>query len=122
MSGSTYSTAGSGSDTLSAARTFSGDETSQSVMSWQERHANSPAYSDRVGATSALSGSMSPDDEMAYRFGSTLPSDQRYAGRSSWDEVEADARADWSERNPNSDWERAKTAVRKGWESMSGRR
>lgn len=119
MSGSSYSTTGSGSDTMSAARTFSGDDNSQSAMSWQERNANSPAYSDRM---STSGGSMSADDEMAYRYGSTLRSDQRYAGRSSWDEVEADARADWSERNPNSNWERAKAAVRNGWESMTGRR
>lgn len=122
MSGSSYSTTGSGSDTLSAARTFSGDETSQSAMSWQERNANSPAYSDRESTASATSGSLSPDDDMAYSYGSTLRSDQRYAGRSSWDEVEADARADWSERNPNSKWEHAKAAVRKGWESMTGQR
>lgn len=122
LSGSSYSTAsgsGSGSDTMSAARTFSGDDNSQSAMSWQERNANSPAYSDRVSASGS---SMSPDDEMAYRYGSTLRSDQRYAGRSSWDEVEADARADWSQRNPNSNWERAKAAVRNGWEAMTGRR
>lgn len=120
MGGSSYSTAsGSGSDTMSAARTFSGGDHSQSAMSWQEPTTNSPAYSDRVSATGSR---MSPDDEMAYRYGSTLRSDQRYAGRSSWDEVEADARADWSERNPNSNWEQAKEAVRNGWESMTGRR
>lgn len=123
LSGSSYSTtpsgSGSGSDTLSAARTFSGDDNSQSAMSWQERNPNAPAYSDRMGASGS---SMSADDEMAYRYGSTLRSDQRYAGRSSWDEVEADARADWSERNPNSNWEQAKAAVRHGWESMTGRR
>lgn len=118
MTGSSYATTGSGSDTMSAARTFSSEEGSDSAMSWRDRNANSPAYDDRMTSGS----SMSPDDEMAYRYGSTLRSDQRYAGRSSWEDVEADARADWSERNPNSNWERAKAAVRHGWESMTGRR
>lgn len=125
MSGSSYSTSsgsGSGSDTMSAARTFSGDDKSQSAMSWQERNPNAPAYDDSRTSMGASGSSMDPDDEMAYRYGSTLRSDQRYAGRSSWDDVEADARADWSERNPNSNWERAKAAVRSGWESMTGRR
>ncbi len=115
---SSYSTASSGSDTMSAARTFSSDDSSQSGMSWQERNPNAPAYDERQRAGS----SMNPEDEVAYRYGSTLRSDQRYAGRASWDDVEADARADWSQRNPDSNWERAKAAVRSGWESMTGRR
>lgn len=116
---SSDSTTGSGSDTMSAARTFSGDENSKSTMAWQDRSARAPAYDDRM---SPAGSSLSPDDEAAYRYGSTLRSDQRYAGRSSWDEVEADARAGWRERNPDSNWERAKAAVRHGWESMTGRR
>lgn len=117
---SSYSTArgaDSGSDTMSAARTF--DDNAQSAMSWKERQPNAPAHDDRMGAAGS---SMNADDDMAYRYGTTLRSDQRYAGRASWDEIEADARADWSQRNPNSNWERAKAAVRSGWESMTGRR
>lgn len=115
--GSSYSTTGSGSDMVSAARTFSDDDSAQHAMSWQERSTNSPAHDDRMAGSS-----MSPDNDMAYRYGSTLRGDQRYAGRSSWEDVEADARAGWSERNPSSNWERAKSAVRSGWESMTGRR
>lgn len=122
MSGSSYSSTGSGSDTLSAARTFSGDDKSQSAMSWQQRNSNAPAYDDSRRSMDTSGSSRDPDDEMAYRYGTTLRSDQRYAGRSSWDDVEADARADWSEHNPNSNWEQAKAAVRNGWESMTGRR
>jgi len=61
--------------------------------------------------------------EPAYQYGSTLRSDPRYANRS-WDEVEADARTDWTRRNPTgaSTWEKTKQAVRHGWESMTGRR
>ena len=115
--GSSYSTTGSGSDMVSAARTFSGDDSAQNAMSWQERSTNSPAHDDRMAGSST-----SPDDDMAYRYGSTLRGDQRYVGRSSWEDVEADARAGRSERNPSSNWERAKSAVRSGWESMTGRR
>ncbi|MES2980514.1 MAG: YsnF/AvaK domain-containing protein [Pseudomonadota bacterium] len=61
------------------------------------------------------------DYEPAYRYGSELHSDTRYANRS-WDEVELDARNDWAERYPNSSWERFKAAVRHGWDSMTGRR
>jgi stress response protein YsnF len=59
--------------------------------------------------------------EPAYRYGSTLRSDSRYADRS-WDDVESEAERDWTSRNPGSPWERAKAAVRHGWESATGRR
>lgn len=110
LSGSSFSTAGLGSG--------SGTHT----MSWTERNPNAPAYDERMGAADGVASGMSSDDEMAYRYGSTLRSDQRYAGRSSWDDVEADARTDWSQRNPGSNWEQAKAAVRNGWEAMTGRR
>jgi stress response protein YsnF len=59
--------------------------------------------------------------EPAYRYGSSLRSDERYANRN-WDEVEKDAQRDWGQRYPSSNWERSKQAVRHGWESMTGRR
>ena len=55
------------------------------------------------------------DYEPAYRYGSELGSNTRYRGRS-WSEIEPDARRDWESRNPNSAWERFKSAVRRGWE------
>ena len=57
----------------------------------------------------------------AYRYGSTLGSDNRYKGRS-WDEIETSARSDWQTRYPNSSWENFKAAVRHGWERVSGQR
>jgi uncharacterized protein (TIGR02271 family) len=57
------------------------------------------------------------DYEPAYRYGHSLASDPRYAGRS-WDDFEADARADWERRYPGSTWERMKAAVRHGWERV----
>ncbi|WP_298236174.1 YsnF/AvaK domain-containing protein [uncultured Azohydromonas sp.] len=58
------------------------------------------------------------DYEPAYRYGHTLRSDARYAGRD-WDAVEADARRDWETRYPGGTWERMKGAVRRGWDRMT---
>ncbi|MED5619941.1 YsnF/AvaK domain-containing protein [Ideonella sp. BN130291] len=55
--------------------------------------------------------------EPAYRYGATLRSDQRYAGRS-WDEVERHAERDWATAHPDSPWERIKGAVRHAWERV----
>ncbi len=56
--------------------------------------------------------------EPAYRFGHSLRSDQRYAGRS-WAEVESEAQRDWSTRYPDSPWQRFKDAVRHAWERVT---
>jgi len=69
----------------------------------------------------AGAGGTFEDYEPAYRYGSTLRSDARYANRS-WNEVEAEAQRDWSSRYPNSGWEQVKQAARHGWESVTGRR
>jgi uncharacterized protein (TIGR02271 family) len=61
------------------------------------------------------------DFEPAYTYGRGLRSDARYADRD-WDSIEADARSDWSTRNPGSSWERFKAAVRHGWETATGQR
>lgn len=58
------------------------------------------------------------DYEPAYRYGYTLGSEPRYAGRT-WDELEADARSDWERGHPGSAWERFKGAVKRGWDRIS---
>ncbi|MBG6077917.1 YsnF/AvaK domain-containing protein [Polaromonas sp. CG_9.11] len=82
-----------------------------------------PDYRSHYQANQASLGGTYEEYEPAYRYGSTLRSDPRYANRS-WDEVEADAHNDWTSRNPTggSPWEKTKQAVRQGWESMTGRR
>ena len=70
--------------------------------------------------TAAMGGSYE-DYEPAYRYGSTLRSDSRYADRA-WDDVETDAQRDWTSHNPSGSWEKAKLAVKHGWESMTGQR
>ena len=56
----------------------------------------------------------------AYGYGSLVASDDKYRGRS-WDESEADIRADWETRNAGttSTWEKMKAAVRHGWDRMT---
>ena len=58
------------------------------------------------------------DFEPAYRYGHALAQDSRYEGLR-WDEMEADARAEWEQRYPQSAWERFKAAVRHAWERAS---
>jgi stress response protein YsnF len=67
----------------------------------------------------AANGGRYEEYEPAYAYGSQLRSDSRYANRS-WDDVEADASQNWSTQHPGSTWEKAKAAVKHGWESMTG--
>lgn len=50
----------------------------------------------------------------AYKFGSEMRSDTRFAG-AEWTAVEPRARTTWEERNPGT-WERFKDAIRHSWE------
>jgi uncharacterized protein (TIGR02271 family) len=56
----------------------------------------------------------------AYRFGSEFADDRRYSGRS-WEEIENDARNQYMQTNPGSNWEKLKDAVRYGWNKRSNR-
>lgn len=52
----------------------------------------------------------------AYRYGSTVAADERFRGHP-WDEAEEDVHADWeSHYGAATPWEKAKNAVRYGWE------
>jgi uncharacterized protein (TIGR02271 family) len=66
-------------------------------------------------------GGVYEDYQPAYRYGSTLASDERYRNRD-WNDIEMDARRDWDTRNPGGTWERFKAAVRHGWERVTNRR
>ncbi|MCW7540828.1 YsnF/AvaK domain-containing protein [Aquabacterium sp. A7-Y] len=76
-------------------------------------------FRSHFGTSHGSAGSRYEDYLPAYRFGHGLASDSRYAGRR-WEEVEADARRDWTTAHPGSPWERAKLAVRHAWERVSG--
>lgn len=53
--------------------------------------------------------------EPAYRYGYSLASEDRYAGRD-WAAIEPEARRYWNQRHKDSPWENFKDAVRHGWE------
>jgi len=67
-------------------------------------------YSTRFGNTRPYE-----DYEPAYRFGHSLATDSRYAGRD-WSAMEADAQKDWARSYPGSKWDEMKAAVRHAWE------
>ena len=83
----------------------------------------SPDYRTHYQANMASMGGTYEDYQPAYTYGSQMRSDPRYASRS-WDDVEADAKSEWTSRNTDgaSTWEKSKQAVKHGWESMTGRR
>ena len=69
--------------------------------------------------TAQAGGRPFEDYRDAYRYGHTLSSDARYAGRD-WASVEADARRDWELRSPGT-WESVKDSIRYAWDRMRGR-
>ena len=56
----------------------------------------------------------------AYRYGYTLATEPRYAGRD-WSTIEAEARRDWEARHQGT-WDEFKDAVFYGWEHVRGQR
>jgi uncharacterized protein (TIGR02271 family) len=82
--------------------------------------ANTDSYY-RTNYDSAYANSGYTYDEVlpAYRYGSTLASNESYRGRN-WDEIESDARVDWERDQPGT-WDRFKAAVRHAWDDVRGR-
>jgi uncharacterized protein (TIGR02271 family) len=66
----------------------------------------------------AGSGRRYEEFEPAYRFGHTLASDSRFRGRP-WEDVEADARAEWARSHDDSLWDDMKDAVRNAWHRVT---
>jgi hypothetical protein len=66
------------------------------------------------------SGAAYDDYAPSYRYGYEMANDPRYRGRS-FDEVESDLRSDYSNRYPNSTWEKIKDSVRYGWDKVTGK-
>lgn len=57
----------------------------------------------------------------AYQFGSRYASDPDYRGKS-FEDSEERLKTEYLRNNPNSAWDRAKGAVRYGWEKVTGKR
>jgi uncharacterized protein (TIGR02271 family) len=66
----------------------------------------------------AQAGGRYEDYAPAYQYGSTLGADERYRGQR-WDAIEPQVRADWEAQHVGNPWEKAKDAVRVGWEKMT---
>lgn len=66
----------------------------------------------------AQAGGRYEDYAPAYQYGSTLGTDERYRGQR-WDTIEPQVRADWEVQHAGNPWEKAKDAVRVGWEKMT---
>lgn len=54
----------------------------------------------------------------AYRYGSIMAGSERYRG-SRWNDVEPQVRSDWESNHAGHPWEKAKDAVRYGWEKIT---
>jgi hypothetical protein len=70
----------------------------------------------------AATGARYEEYESAYRYGASVGSDERYRNRD-WDgEVEGELQRDWQTRHPQGEdtWERFKSAVRHGWDRVTG--
>jgi uncharacterized protein (TIGR02271 family) len=64
------------------------------------------------------SGGKYEDYAPAYQYGSRLASNDRYGGYR-WADLEPEARRDWESNNTGTPWEKARDAVRYGWEKMT---
>ena len=66
----------------------------------------------------ATSGGRYEDYDPAYRYGSSMASNDFYRGRP-WDDVEPELRSNWESSYPQSAWDKFKAAVREGWDRMT---
>ena len=55
----------------------------------------------------------------AYHYGASMAREIRYQDRP-WEEVEPEVREDWERDRPVDSWERFKSAVRHGWDRVTG--
>jgi hypothetical protein len=85
-----------------------------------DRERDDGYYKDHWNQNYASSGGKYEDYAPAYKHGALLAGSEQYKGRQ-WDEAESDVKSDWASKNPGSTWEKIKSAVRHGWESMTSR-
>jgi hypothetical protein len=77
-----------------------------------------PDFRNNFNMLYANRGYMYDRYEPAYRYGYTLASDTRYAGKD-WSEIEIDARRDWETRHQGA-WEDFKDSIRYAWDRVRG--
>jgi len=74
-------------------------------------------YETRYGSSGETYDTYAP----AYQFGSRYANDPNYSG-TSFEDAEERMKTDYLRNNPNSSWDRAKGAVRYGWEKATRKR
>jgi len=57
----------------------------------------------------------------AFDFGSTMANDTRFRGRT-FESAEADLRREYERENPGSSWDNIRDSVRRGWDTITGKR
>jgi len=77
-----------------------------------------PGYRERWQQRYANTGERWEDAEPAYRYGYDMRNQPQYRGRV-WSDVEPEIRRDWTQRHPQTPWERAKESVRETWENAT---
>lgn len=77
-------------------------------------------YRQNFATQAEYSGLNYDDYAPAYRYGETIAGDPRYSGRS-FEDIEPQLRSEYAQRYPNSSWDRAKAAVRTGWNRLSAK-
>ena len=78
-------------------------------------------YREHFKLTYGASGGAYDDYAPAYAYGSQAAGSGRYTGRQ-WDDIEPELRTDWESRHGGgSTWEKMKSAVRHGWDRMTGK-
>ena len=78
-------------------------------------------YREHFKLTYGASGGAYDDYAPAYLYGSQVAGSGKYVGRQ-WDEIEPELRTDWEARHSGvSTWEKMKSAVRHGWDRMTGK-
>jgi uncharacterized protein (TIGR02271 family) len=80
--------------------------------------ANEEEFRRHYTSTYGTSGESYDTYRPGYAYGYEMANDPRYQGRS-FDDVESDLRTDYSQRYPNSTWERIKDSVRYGWNKVT---
>lgn len=92
---------------------------SSTVGAWDDEDSY---YRNHFNSTYGASGAAYDEYKPAYDYGSEAARSGRYTNRA-WDDIETDLRSDWDSRYASgsepSTWDKAKAAVRHGWERLT---
>ena len=84
----------------------------------EQELADDQLYRTHWSSNRANLGGSYDDDAPAYRYGATMAGDDQYAGRQ-WAEAEPDLQKGWERNHPQSAWDKAKSAIRYGWDKLT---